>query len=326
MNRTLLEVQGLTVGFETDAGLVTVVDDVSFSLRAGEVVGLVGESGCGKSVTALSLLRLVPSPPGRMLGGHVLFGGFDLVGLPAAQLRDLRGRRISMIFQEPMTALSPLVSVGRQLAESVLLHRDLSRAAAMDLAADWLGRVGVPDPAHALRRLPHELSGGMRQRVMIAMALMLEPEVIIADEPTTALDVTVQAQIFDLLLRARSANSTILFITHDMGAVWEICDRVMIMYAARIVEQAPVKELFARPAHPYTRGLLKSMPSLQKVGARLESIPGSVPTAGRWPAGCRFSDRCPMVIPICREREPALREIREEHTSACHRAGEVSPP
>ena len=337
----VLEVRNLTVGFETEQGRVTAVDDVSFEIRPGEVLGLVGESGCGKSVTALSILRLLPHPPAVISSGSILFGGYDLLGLPVRGLRDVRGRRISMIFQEPMTALSPLMPIGRQMAETRQLHaggpaelairtgrQNAVLESDLDLrafCAGWLERVGIPDPAACIDRFPHELSGGMRQRVMIAMALMLDPDVIIADEPTTALDVTVQAQVFDLLLSAKSSRAAVLFITHDMGAVWEICDRVMVMYAARIVERGAVEEVFRHPAHPYTRGLLRSMPSLHQKGSRFESIPGQVPAPGIWPRGCRFSDRCPFVIPKCREVEPLLREVDAEtgRLAACHRADEV---
>ncbi len=313
----MLSVRGLAVGFETDHGLVRAVDGVSFDLRRGEVVGLVGESGCGKTVTALSLVRLLPSPPGRLLAGEALFGGRDLLAMPVPELRGLRGRAISTIFQDPMSALSPLHPIGRQLAEAVRLHRPVGEAEAMAMAGDWLRRVGIPDPDARLRCLPHELSGGMRQRVMIAMALMLEPELVIADEPTTALDVTIQAQIFALMRALRGERTTLLLITHDMGIVWEMCDRILVMYAGRIVEEGPVEVVFARPRHPYTAGLLRAMPRAGIASRRLPSIPGQVPAPGAWPAGCRFADRCTLAHARCRTEDPALIACGDQYAAAC---------
>ncbi len=318
----LLTVENLAVEFDSDAGPVRAVDGVSFSVRRGETLGVVGESGCGKSVTALSIMRLLPSPPGRIAGGRIRFDGQDLLHLPTADLRAIRGRQISLIFQDPMSALSPLHSIGAQLAETVRIHRKVRAAEAWALGEDWLRKVGLPDPAQRMRSLPHELSGGMRQRVMIAMAMMLEPALVIADEPTTALDVTIQAQIFELMRELREASTALVLITHDMGVIWEMCDRVLVMYAGRVVEEGPVAEVFAQPRHPYTVGLLKSMPRSQAKGQRLISIPGQVPSPGRMPAGCRFADRCPKVFARCRVADPSLVEARPGHRAACFLAGE----
>ncbi len=319
----LLTVENLTVSFQTEEGRLTAVDGVSFDIRRGEVLGLVGESGCGKSVTAHSLVRLVPSPPGRIESGAVRFGGRDLLALPIAELRQIRGRAISLIFQEPLTALSPLHRIGFQLVEVLQLHRPMAKGAAWKLSAEWLRKVGIPDPAERMFAYPHQCSGGMRQRVMIAMALMLDPDLVIADEPTTALDVTIQAQIFELMLELKGRDSAILLITHDMGTVWELCRRVIVMYASRIVEEGPVEAVFAAPLHPYTRGLLNSMPSRQARGRRLEAIPGQVPSPLRYPRGCHFCDRCPLVFDRCRAEKPALAVRGDGRKAACFRAGEV---
>ena len=313
----LLHVDQLAVEFDTESGPVRAVDGVSLAVRRGETLGVVGESGCGKSVTALSVMRLLPTPPARIAAGSIRWEGRDLLRLPIAELRALRGREISMVFQDPMSALSPLHSIGRQLTEAVLLHRPVSAAEAWALGESWLGRVGLPDPAQRMKSLPHELSGGMRQRVMIAMAMMLEPSLLIADEPTTALDVTIQAQIFDLVRQLRDARTAVLLITHDMGVIWEMCDRVLVMYAGRVVEEGPVADVFARPSHPYTIGLLRSMPRAQAKGKRLISIPGQVPAPGRMPAGCRFADRCPHVFARCRTEDPALFAVTDRQTAAC---------
>jgi len=317
VSATILEVDNLTVTFDTDEGVFNAVEAVSFAIAAGEVVGLVGESGCGKSVTALSILRLIPSPPGRITAGSVRFKGADLAALSAAELRRVRGSGISMIFQEPSAALSPLHRVGRQLVEALRLHRDLSRRAAWEAARDWLEKVRIPDAAERLYAYPFQLSGGMQQRVMIAMALMLEPEVIIADEPTTALDVTIQAQVFALIREMKQASTAILLITHDMGVVWEMCDRVLVMYAARIVEAGTREEIFEKPAHPYTRGLLRSIPRLTDKPERLATIGGMVPSPLHYPAGCRFNDRCPHVFDRCRHEAPGLLEVSAGHRAAC---------
>ena len=313
----LLAVRDLSVVFDTDSGPLTAVDGVSFAISRGEVLGLVGESGCGKSVTALSILRLVPSPPGRFQSGQVRFAGHDLLRLPAAELRLIRGDAISMIFQEPMTALSPLHRVGRQLVETMLLHREMSHREARQHSEAWLDRVGIPDPASSMQAYPFELSGGMRQRVMIAMALLLEPALIIADEPTTALDVTIQAQILDLMLEMRQDDNSLLLITHDMGVIWDVCDRVLVMYAARIVEQGPIRAVFEQPLHPYTQALLQSMPALAARSERLPSIKGQVPSLLHLPAGCSFAERCPHAFARCRHENPVLQPFAGGRQSAC---------
>jgi peptide/nickel transport system ATP-binding protein/oligopeptide transport system ATP-binding protein len=317
MPSPLLQVSDLSVEFASDGGVARAVDGVSFEVWPGEVLGMVGESGCGKSVTALSLLRLIPSPPGRIAGGRALFQGRDLLSLSIAELRQVRGRRISMIFQDPMQSLSPLHKIGHQLAETVRLHRDVGVRAAWQLGAEWLARVGIPDPAERLHAFPFELSGGMRQRAMIAMALMLEPDLLIADEPTTALDVTIQAQVFDLMRQMKTARASLLLITHDMGVIWEMCDRVMVMYASQIVETGPVRQVFAQPRHPYTQGLLKSMPRVRQPGARLASIAGQVPPPSAYPPGCHFADRCAHAFARCRAARPALGAAGEGQQAAC---------
>ena len=312
----LLDIRGLTVAFETDGGEVRAVQDVSFGIGRGEVVGLVGESGCGKSVTAMSIPRLIPSPPGRVLCGEIHFDGRDLLSLPVAEMRHIRGRDIGVIFQEPMTALSPLHRVGRQLVEAVRIHEECSKAEAWERGIVWLERVGIPDPAERMHSYPFQLSGGMRQRVMTAMALILEPKFVIADEPTTALDVTIQAQILELMLEMCRGDTSLLLITHDMGVIWESCERVLVMYASRIVEEGGVKDLFERPLHPYTQGLLESMPVLAGETDRLPCIKGQVPAPDELPPGCNFAERCPHAQSICREKEPPLAEFGERR-SAC---------
>ena len=326
----LLDVHDLHTQFDTPAGVVRAVDGVSYSLRSGETLGVVGESGCGKSVTALSILRLVSSPPGRIAGGAIRFEGTDLLTLSESEMEKVRGNRISMIFQEPMTSLNPLLTVGRQISEAVALHQCLSQRAAMDRAVDMLRRVHIPEPEQRVHAFPHQLSGGMRQRVMIAMALSCNPKVLIADEPTTALDVTIQAQILDLMRELRDTLGTaIILITHDMGVVAENADRVVVMYAGRKVEEAPVDELFERPAHPYTRGLLGSIPSLDLVGrvprgrSRLNEIKGMVPSLFNLPKGCSFAPRCAMATEHCHAVAPKLELHRTGHWVACWRAGEV---
>ncbi len=318
---SLLRIENLAVSFDTEDGPVSVVDSVSLDIRHGEVVGLVGESGCGKSVTALSVIRLIPCPPGRILSGRVEFGGADLLSLSADRMRDIRGRRISMIFQEPMTALSPLHRVGDQLDEAVLVHRTMPPGELRALARDWLLRVGIPDPDHCMVAYPHQLSGGMRQRVMIAMALVMEPHLLIADEPTTALDVTIQAQIIDLLRAIRRADMAILFITHDMGIVWELCDRVAVMYAGEIIEVGSVENVFRNPAHPYTEALLNSIPARSLKGSRLTTIPGQVASSGKCGTMCRFADRCRYTFDRCRTVHPAM-DAHNDRLSRCLLAGE----
>ncbi len=321
---TLLEVNHLTVQFDTEAGPLTAVNDVSFTIRQGEVLGVVGESGCGKSVTAMSILRLIPRPPGRFASGEILYNGHDLLTLPVNELRAIRGHDISMIFQEPMTALSPLKRVGRQMTELLRLHRpDLSKAQARAEASTWLHHVGLPDPEERMHNYPFQLSGGMRQRVMIAMALMLHPALIIADEPTTALDVTIQAQVFDLMLSMKAEDTSLLLITHDMGVIWELCDRVIVMYASHIVEEAEKSDLFGDPRHPYTRGLLHAMPRLDEDAERLDAIEGQVPSPLHYPPGCNFQDRCPLVIDRCRAEVPPLDTLPGGRRVACFRAHEM---
>ena len=314
----LLTVRDLAVAFDTDAGLLRAVDGISFSIPRGRTLGLVGESGCGKSVTALSLLRLLPQPSGRIVGGEIRFEGADLAAATPADLLRIRGGRIGMVFQEPMTALNPVHRIGRQLSEVFLLHRTHDKAEAARLAVEMLAKVGIPSPEIRAQEYPHQLSGGMRQRVVIAMALACDPALLIADEPTTALDVTIQAQILDLLRSLqRELGMAILLITHDLGVVAEVCDEVVVMYAGRIAEQGPVGEIFARPAHPYTRGLLSAIPRLEaERKSRLATIPGLVPTLAEMPDGCRFANRCPLATNAC-SIQPPLETLSEAHTAAC---------
>ncbi len=320
----LLEVRGLRAAFFTQAGVVKAVDDVSFRMAAGEVLGLVGESGCGKSATALSLMRLLP-PPGRIIGGEILFKGTDLLALPEPAVRKLRGSEISLIFQEPVAALNPVFTVGYQVGESLMIHRGMRRREALEQAVRMLEEVSMPDPRRRAGEYPHQLSGGMCQRVMIASALICGPSLLIADEPTTALDVTIQAQILDLLLRLRDKyRLTILLITHDLGVVAEAADRVAVMYAGRIVEEASVHDLFRSPLHPYTAGLMRSVPGRAGRGGapagagrpKLHAIEGAVPDLLALPDGCAFSPRCPDVMPECRERPPALLPVLEDASGA----------
>ncbi|HEY3176173.1 MAG TPA: ABC transporter ATP-binding protein [Candidatus Polarisedimenticolia bacterium] len=323
----MLEVRGLRTFFFTETGVVKAVDDISFRMAQGEVLGLVGESGCGKTVTALSLMRLV-SPPGRIVGGEVYFEGRDLLALPEARMRELRGARIAMVFQEPASALNPVFTIGYQVAEALIIHGKAGKKEALKEAGRMLREVAIPDPDRRLKEYPHQLSGGMRQRVMIAMALICEPTLLIADEPTTALDVTIQAQILDLLLRMREKyRLTVLLITHDLGVVAEAADRVAVMYAGKIVEEAGVRELFRSPLHPYTEGLLRSIPGLQKGASprpgtaldrpRLRAIEGMVPDLHRLPRGCSFNPRCPDVMAECHENPPAL--LAPELAGGAHR-------
>ncbi|HLP07778.1 MAG TPA: ABC transporter ATP-binding protein [Opitutaceae bacterium] len=322
----LLEVTDLRTHFHTRNGVVRAVDGVSFSLEKGETLGLVGESGSGKSVTCQSLLRLVPQPPAR-LAGRALFAGTDLLSCPARELRAIRGRRIGMIFQDPMTSLNPYLRISDQLIEPLLIHEKLSRRDALARGLAMLESVGINDAAARLHHYPHEFSGGMRQRVMIAMALIARPELLIADEPTTALDVTVQAQILDLIRRLqRELGMAVIFITHDLGVVAGLCDRVQVMYAGRIVESATTTDLFARPQHPYTRALQRSIPALQPKGSELFTIPGLPPDLSRLPPGCPFAPRCEFAVEKCRTGDaPPLVETKPAHHSACLRvqAGEL---
>lgn len=314
----LLELDGLRTYFDTLNGTVRSVNGVSYQLRAGETLGVVGESGCGKSVTALSIMRLVPTPPGRFAGGAIRYRGTDLLALSEREMRQIRGNRISMIFQEPMTSLNPVLTVGRQIAETVQLHQKVSRTAAMARAVDMLRLVQIPEPERRVKEYPHQLSGGMRQRVMIALALACNPEVLIADEPTTALDVTIQAQIIDLIKRLqKELGMGVIMITHDLGVVAESCDRVVVMYAGRKVEEAAVTDLFERPLHPYTRALMASMPAMNTHAQRLTEIPGMVPAPHELGTGCAFAARCAQVLPRCRMETPALRAHGDGHVVAC---------
>ena len=319
-DNALLSVSGLTVGFHTDSGPVTVIEDIDFRVGQGEIVGLVGESGCGKSVTAMSVMRLLPSPPGFVAGGRIELDGSDILGLAERDMRAVRGDRIGMIFQEPMTSLNPTYTVGYQVAEALRLHRPESAGQARTSALQMLSRVGISAPERRMAQYPHELSGGLRQRVMIAMALMCGPRLLIADEPTTALDVTIQAQILDLLRQLRDElGMAILMITHDLGVVAEFCERVMVMYAGRIVEATDVRTLFREPRHPYTRGLMAAMPRLGGRRQRLSTIPGTVPGLGDRPRGCAFADRCASVTERCRLEPPALTG-QSGHRVACWNA------
>ena len=300
----------------------TAVDDVSFDIQRGEVVGLVGESGCGKSVSALSLLRLIPSPPGSIENGKVLFKGNDLLKADIETVRKVRGREISMIFQEPLSALSPLQRIGQQMVETVQIHQDMPKSKAWAFSLEWLGKVNLPDAAEKMHAYPYQLSGGMQQRIMIAMALMMNPALIIADEPTTALDVTLQAQVFQLIREMKAERTSILLITHDMGVVWEMCDRVLVMYASKIVEEGMMGDIFSAPSHPYTYSLLKSIPTLSDgKGKRLAVIPGSVPSPENYPSGCRFHVRCPFAFDKCKKEMPELIPVSDGHRAACFIAG-----
>ena len=319
MAKPLLSVRKLVTRFRTAQGQVTAVDQVSFDVAAGETLAIVGESGSGKSVTALSILRLIPDPPGQIESGEILFDGQDLLKLSETEIRAVRGNRIAMIFQEPMSSLNPALTVGMQVGEPINLHRQLPWSAALAKARELLGLVRMSDTASRAAAYPHQFSGGMRQRAMIAMALACEPQLIIADEPTTALDVTVQAQILDLLKDlAQRANSALILITHDLGVVARYADRVVVMYAGRVVEAAPARQLYARPRHPYTRGLLASVPRLDgDTDARLVPIPGQPPDLARLPGGCAFAPRCGQASAACHSARPALRELDVGHQVAC---------
>ena len=317
MNNKLLEIENLTVGFETDEGNFNAVDQVSFYMDTGEVLGLVGESGCGKSVTALSIPRLIPMPPGRIKRGSIRFKGNDVLSLESKDLQRLRGSQISMIFQEPASALSPLHRIGKQMVEAIRLHDNCSKKKAWDLAEQWLKKVGISDTAERMYAYPHQISGGMRQRVMIAMALMTKPDLIIADEPTTAIDVTIQLQIFQLIKQMKQEHTSILLITHDMGVIWEMCDRVLVMYASRIVEEGTLDHIFSNPSHPYTIGLLKSIPKLGSSKEKLSAISGSVPSPFNYPKGCHFTDRCPVAFERCKKEKPLLEAFEKGHKAAC---------
>jgi oligopeptide/dipeptide ABC transporter ATP-binding protein len=314
---SLLEVRDLRTSFHTEAGVARAVDGVSLEVNRGEVLGVVGESGCGKSVTALSIMRLVQEPGRIGEGSRIHFNGRDLTGLSEREMRDIRGNDVSMIFQEPMTSLNPVFPVGDQIGESLRLHRGMDRKAARARTVELLRLVGIPLPDQRADEYPHQLSGGMRQRVMIAMALANEPDLLIADEPTTALDVTIQAQILELLLGLRDQfGMGIILITHDLGVVAEICDRVVVMYAGQVVEEGPVEAIFAAPGHPYTEGLLAAVPRPDQRGGQLAVIPGTVPPPTHWPHGCRFRDRCPYAWDRCHE-QPGLLPIDPEQRARC---------
>jgi peptide/nickel transport system ATP-binding protein len=325
----VLDVKGLRTVFFTSSGLFKAVDDVSFSVRRGETLAIVGESGCGKSVTALSVMRLVPDPPGRIVGGSVTLEGIDLLSLDESEMRAIRGNRISMIFQEPMTSLNPVMRIGDQITEAVRLHRPMSRKEATAKAVEMLRLVRIPEAERRAQEYPHQLSGGMRQRAMIAMALACRPALLIADEPTTALDVTIQAQILALILELqKELGMGLVLITHDLGVVAQTAQRVIVMYAGRKVEEADVETLFASPRHPYTRGLMASIPSLPSLStnadARLVEIPGMVPSLTNLPKGCAFAPRCELAIARCREEYPPLQAWGENHLAACWRAAETA--
>jgi len=338
----LLSIQGLVTEFRTEGGTVRAVDGVSFDIPKGKTIGVVGESGCGKSVTALSVMRLVQTPPGKIAAGKILYNGKNLLDLPEAQMRQIRGNKISMIFQEPMTSLNPVYTTGDQVIEAIRLHQNLGKAAARNKAIEMFQLVGIPSPADRIHAYPHQMSGGMRQRVMIAMALACTPDLLIADEPTTALDVTIQAQILELLSKLqRELGMSILLITHDLGVVAETCEDVVVMYAGRVVEHARAKDLFAHPRHRYTQGLLRSVPSFTavaerakleqaSVGARserkrLQEIPGMVPSLLELPPGCKFQGRCGFVEADCKAKEPELVDAAAGHLHRCfHPVGAVS--
>ena len=313
----LLEIDSLRTWFDTLSGTVRAVDGVSFTVQAGQTLGVVGESGCGKSVTALSILRLLPTPPARHLGA-IRYRGSNLLALSEREMRQIRGNRISMIFQEPMTSLNPVLTVGRQIAETVLVHQETNRAEAMQRAVEMLRLVQIPEPERRAREYPHQLSGGMRQRVMIALALACNPELLIADEPTTALDVTIQAQILDLIKRLqKELGMGVMLITHDLGVVAESCDRVVVMYAGRKVEESSVLALFSRPLHPYTRALMASMPAMNSQLKRLTEIPGMVPSPHELGRGCAFAARCQYAQQRCVDENPPLTSQGEDHVVAC---------
>ncbi len=317
----LLKIERLQTHFFTEAGTVRAVDGVSLLVRKGETLGIVGESGCGKSVTALSILRLIPTPPGKIVGGNIYLDGRDLLKLPEDEMRKVRGASISMIFQEPMTSLNPVFTVGDQIAEGIRLHQGLSKRESWNKAIEMLRLVRIPDPDRRVKEYPHQMSGGMRQRVMIAMALSCNPQLLIADEPTTALDVTIQAQILELLNQLKSElGMAVMLITHDLGVVADTAARVAVMYAGRVVEEAPVLELFTHPKHPYTQGLLNSIPRIEKAERRprLQAIPGMVPDLLELPKGCKFQARCSKVFEPCYGEEPQLKDVAANHRVRCY--------
>jgi peptide/nickel transport system ATP-binding protein len=322
MAERLLDVKNLKTYFFTDEGTVRAVDGVDLHIDKSETLGVVGESGCGKSVTALSVMKLIPQPPGKIVDGKILYEGKNLVDMPASNMRKIRGKEISMIFQEPMTSLNPVFTCGEQIAEALRLHERLGRRDAMDKTVEMLKLVHIPNAERRVKEYPHQLSGGMRQRIMIAMALSCNPKLLIADEPTTALDVTIQAQILDLLNELKSRlKMAIMLITHDMGVIAETAQRVVVMYAAKVAEEASVGDLFKEPLHPYTQGLLRSIPRIDLAATekrRLEVIGGTVPTLrGEIAPGCRFAPRCPFVKPVCTEKDPVIKEVKPGHKVSC---------
>ncbi len=327
-DQPLLELRNLRTWFYTDEGVAKAVDGVSYEILPGKTLGVVGESGCGKSVTALSIMRLIPDPPGKIVDGQIELLGEDLTKIPEDAMRKVRGNRIGMIFQEPMTSLNPVFTVGDQIMEAVLLHQGCTKSEARERAIEMLRLVRIPSPEQRVDEYPHQMSGGMRQRVMIAMALSCDPELLIADEPTTALDVTIQAQILTLIRELQeSMGMSVLLITHDLGVVAQTCHHVCVMYAGKVVERAATRELFHHPKHPYTVGLFRSIPKLGHRAERLDVIPGMVPSALEFPKGCRFNNRCPFVTDECVTDEPPLREIgtpEEPHQVACHHAEKVT--
>ncbi len=325
MAEPLLQVKHLATEFDTDQGIARALDDISFEIKAGETLGIVGESGCGKSVTSLSIMRLLPKPAGQIVNGEVIFDGQDLLQLPAEDMHNIRGNRIAMIFQEPMTALNPVYKIGRQLNETLALHNPhMSKQQISKASIRMLEKVGISEPERRMNEYPHQLSGGMRQRIMIAIALLCNPQILIADEPTTALDVTIQAQILQLLKDLqKETGMAIIFITHDLGVIAEICDRVLVMYGGRIIEQAEVNELYDKPLHPYTHGLLNAIPRLTSIPKQtLNTIRGMVPSLFEYPPGCRFQNRCDFVIDRCGQETPPLEWASEDHQVRCYRFSE----
>ncbi len=323
VNDALLKVENLKTYFYKNENTIKAVDGVTFNIGKGEIHGIVGESGCGKSVTAFSILRLVPSPPGKIIGGKIEFDGKDLLSVPENEMRKIRGRNISLIFQEPMTYLNPVFTIGNQIAEALTVHKKTSKKEAMERTVEMLSKVGMPSPEIRVKEYPHQLSGGMRQRVLIAMALICGPSLLIADEPTTALDVTIQAQILELINKLQRENGmSVMLITHDFGVVAETCRKVSVMYGGKIVESADVISIFDNPLHPYTKGLLKSVRSGEQEGAgrKLETIPGNVPNPASLPDGCSFNPRCPISEEMCRENEPDLIEKSDGHFVRCWKA------
>ncbi len=318
MAKDLVEFKNLKTYFYTEDGIVKAVNDVSFKIKEGQTVGVVGESGCGKSVTSMSLMRLIPNPPGKIIDGDILFEGKSVLSLSEEEMREIRGNKISVIFQEPMTSLNPVFTVGDQISEAVILHQKLNKQEAREKAIEMIKLVGIPRAEEIVDAYPHELSGGMRQRIMIAMALSCNPKLLIADEPTTALDVTIQAQILDLMRNIKEKlNTSIMLITHDLGVIAEMADYVVVMYAGKVVEEAAVEELFKSPTHPYTIGLLKSKPILNQEEDRLYSIPGQVPNPIGMPDNCYFCERCEKAMDICKKKIPPLKEIKPGHKVAC---------